>query len=174
MRTVILGPRPPEFEALLERRRARGQDHRDEVWNGEYHLAPPVPALHRYADARLAVLLDAPARRAGLVQTGAFNLGSPGDYRVPGRGVHRSLPATDYAASAAMVVEIVAPDDETWHKLGFYAAHEVGELLIADPAARSVSWLSLAGGSYARAGASDLLGLTAAGLAAQIGWPPAT
>jgi hypothetical protein len=38
VRTVVLGPRRPELEALLERRRALGQDLFDEVWAGDYHM----------------------------------------------------------------------------------------------------------------------------------------
>jgi hypothetical protein len=50
VRTVVLGPRPPELEAVLERRRALGQDLYDEVWAGEYHMAP-APS-HRHAPGR--------------------------------------------------------------------------------------------------------------------------
>ncbi len=42
MRTVVLGPRPPELQALVERRRALGQDLHDEVWHGDYHVAPTL------------------------------------------------------------------------------------------------------------------------------------
>ena len=35
--------------------------------------------------------------------------------------------------TAELVVEIVLPGDGTWDKLSFYAAHDVGELLIVDP-----------------------------------------
>ena len=48
-----------------------------------------------------------------------------------------------YLATAALVVEIVSPDDHTWEKLEFYAAHSVDELLIVDPAERRVHWLGL-------------------------------
>jgi Uma2 family endonuclease len=45
--------------------------------------------------------------------------------------------------TAALVVEIVSPEDETWQKLPYYAAHEVDELLILDPEKRTVDWLGL-------------------------------
>lgn len=38
MRIVVVEP-PPDSEAWL-RRRALGQDGFDEVWKGEYHVAP--------------------------------------------------------------------------------------------------------------------------------------
>ena len=40
------------------------------------------------------------------------------------------------------------PGDETWHKLPFYAAHHVDEILIVDPAELTVTWLALRGGEY--------------------------
>ena len=94
------------------------------------------------------MFLDAPARAAGLVpMMSIFNLGAPEDYRVPDGGLHRERPgARDvYLATAALVVEIVSPGDQTWEKLEFYAAHQVDELLIVDPAERRVHWLGLTG-----------------------------
>jgi len=43
MRTVLLEP-PAEVRAWLARRRELGQDLYDEVWEGEYHVAP-APTL---------------------------------------------------------------------------------------------------------------------------------
>jgi Uma2 family endonuclease len=173
MRTVVLGPRPPEFEALLERRHALGQDLYDEVWEGEYHMAPAPHPFHGYIDGQLAVLVDPLAHQADLVGTGPFNLGSPDDYRVPDRGLHRGLPTRTFVPTAAIVIEIVSPDDETWDKIDFYAAHSVDELLIVDPLKRSVTWLVLGGGRYAERDSSLLLGISSADLAARITWPPA-
>lgn len=171
MRTVVLGPRPPELEAVLERRRALGQDLYDEVWEGEYHL-PPAPS-HRHAvlDDEIAAVLRPLARRAGLVGSGPFNLGQPGDFRVPDRGLHRSRSAEVWVATAAAVVEILSPDDETFEKLPFYARHRVDEVLVVDPASRTVRCWRLAGGSYEEAGESDLLGVDTADLAGAIDWP---
>ena len=54
-----------------------------------------------------------------------------------------------FLPTAALVVEIVSPDDKTWEKLGFYAARGVDELLIVDPQERRVHWLGLQpGGDY--------------------------
>jgi Uma2 family endonuclease len=168
----VLEPKPAEFEALLERRRALGQDRYDEVWKGEYHMAPAPHSSHGYIGGQLAVLLHPLAQRAGLIDTGPFNLGGPDDYRVPGRGLLRAVPTTTYLPTAAVVVEIVSPGDETWQKLDFYAAHSVDELLVADPAKRSVTCLVLHAGRYLEAEASRLLGIGSAKLAEQIDWPP--
>jgi Uma2 family endonuclease len=171
MRTVVLGPRPPEFEALLEQRHALGQDLYDEVWEGEYHLAPAPHPFHGYLDGQLAVALHPLARQARLVDTGPFNLGSPDDYRVPDRGLHRGLPTTTFVPTAAIVIEIVSPDDETWDKIDFYAAHSVDELLIVDPRKRSVTWLVLEAGRYAERDSSSLLRVSSDELSGQIDWP---
>ena len=132
----------------------------------------PVPyAWHGYVAAALLDLLGPPADAAGLVGTTPFNLGAPDDYRVPDGGFHRSVPSELFVAAAAIVVEVVAPHDETWDKLGFYARHGVGEICIADPLDRSIRWFVLAGDACKETGASPLLGLTGAELAARIDWP---
>ena len=100
------------------------------------------------------------------------NLGRPDDYRVPDGGLHRSRAWGVYAATAALVVEIISPGDETWEKLPFYAAHHVDELLIIDPDARGVHWLALEQpGDYRPVERSGLIDLGAALLAEQIDWP---
>ncbi|MGH9074998.1 MAG: Uma2 family endonuclease [Acidimicrobiales bacterium] len=172
MRTVGLGFPPAELEAVIERRRACGGDRYDEVWEGEYHMAPAAHPFHGYLDQQVAVLLQALVERAGLVGTGPFNLGTLEDYRVPDRGLHHELPLTTWVPTAAVVVEIISPDDETWDKLAFYAAHRVEEVLVVDRGARRVTWLARSGPSYREVPASGLLGVSAADLARQISWPP--
>jgi len=113
MKTVVLGPRPEELESLIRRRQALGLDLFDEVWEGTYHVAPAAHPAHGYVDHNLAVILDPYARAAGLVATGPFNLGTADDYRVPDHGYHRRLPDGVWVSTAAVVVEVVSPDDET-------------------------------------------------------------
>jgi hypothetical protein len=173
VRTVVVGPGPPEFEALLRRRGALGQDLYDEVWEGEYHMAPAPHPFLGILDDQLAVTLHPLARSAGLVGSGPFNLGDPDDYRVPGRGLHRETPTTTFVPTAAVVVEIASPGDETWNKIDFYAAHSVDELLIADPLKRSVTWMVLDGDRYTMQDSSHLLGISSADLTTQIDWPSA-
>jgi Uma2 family endonuclease len=69
------------------------------------------------------------------------------------------------------VVEIVSPDDETWQKLPFYAAHEVDEVLIVDPREHSVHWLARSGEEYREAERSELIELGPAELVERIDWP---
>lgn len=171
MKTVVLGERPAEVEAFLERRRALGQDLFDEMWEGVYHVAPATHPWHGYLDNVLAELLGPYARAAGLVGTGPFNLGDPEDYRVPDRGYHRTLPSTVWVPTAAIVVEVVSPDDETWAKFDFYAAHTVDEICTADPIAGQLQWFIRGGASYGEAEASSLLGVTVPDLAREVQWP---
>jgi Uma2 family endonuclease len=44
---------------------------------------------------------------------------------------------------AALAIEIVSPDDDTWKTVPFYAEHGVDELLIVDLQERRVDWLGL-------------------------------
>lgn len=172
MRTVVLGPPPAELEALIALRRSRGADLYDEIWAGEYHMAPAPHPTHGYLDDQFAHVLRGPARAVGLVGTGPFNLGTSDDYRVPDRGLHRGLPTTAFVATAALVVEIVSPNDETWDKLGFYARHDVDEIAVADPATRRLTWLRRSDdGGYAETISSPLLAIDVAVVADQIDWP---
>jgi len=160
-------------EALLARRRELGLDGKDEVWEGVYHVAPHEHGRNGETAMALAVALHGPALTAGLRNGGSFNLGHPGDFRVPDLGFHRphERPAL-YYPSAALVIEVLSPHDETFAKSAFYASHGVEELWVVDPVRRTVRiWQLGAEGSYAETGTSDLLGLTAAGVAGSLAWP---
>jgi Uma2 family endonuclease len=173
MPTLVRDPQPREFEALLERRRKLGQDLLDEVWKGVYHVNPAPHRQHAHVAQQLAEILGPAARAVDLeAMINIFNLGEADDYRVPDGGVFRPGPDAAFMATAALVVEIVSPDDETWDKLGFYAAHHVDELLIVDPAQHQVHWLALAdSGEYQPVQRSGLLELGASELAAGLDWP---
>jgi Uma2 family endonuclease len=76
-----------------------------------------------------------------------------------------------WQSTAAVVVEIVSPGDESWKKLPFYAAHHVDEVLILDPEKHAVHWLGLSGGEYSPIERSALIDLGASELAERIDWP---
>lgn len=172
MPTLIPDPPPAEVVALLERRRLARADRHDEVWEGVLHMAPATSGPHALIDQQLAELLGPLARAAGMVVSDAFNLGeSRHDYRVPDRGMHRAAPRGVWAPTAAMVVEIVSPGDQTWKKLQFFADHGVDEVLIVDPAERSVVWLVLGDSEYHAAQRSGLIDLGAGELADRLDWP---
>ncbi len=174
MATVVLDPYAYELDALKERRRISGLDRLDEVWEGVLHMVPAPNYGHARLTQQLAEILGSPAREAGLeAAMGEFNLGdSIEDFRVPDGGVHRPGASGTWLSTAALVVEIISPGDETWQKLPFYAAHSVDEVLILDPEERSVHWLGLAGGEYSAIDRSGLIDLGRDQLAELIDWPP--
>lgn len=176
MRTLLPDPPPADFQALLERRRRLGFDTYDEVWDGVLHMTPARSGQHAILGQQLSLLLDTPARAAGLEPTmQPFNLGnSEQDFRVPDGGLHRGLPLGTWHPTAALAVEILSPGDESWEKLSFYAAHHVDEILIVDPQAHSVQWLALEEGEYRPVERSRLIDLGPDELGQRIDWPPAS
>ncbi len=119
----------------------------------------------------LAVVLASPARKAGLVGTGPFNLGQPDDFRVPDQGYHRGLPGEVWVPTAAIVIEVLSPDDETWAKFDFYARRGVEEIGVADPLNADLRWLVLSGPTYRETRESGLLDLSVDELSGRIDWP---
>jgi len=85
------------------------------------HMVPAPADRHALIEWQLPRLLGPAADPAGLLLSGQFNIGRPGDYRVPDGGLHRAGSWGTYASTAALVVEIVSPGDETWEKLPFLA-----------------------------------------------------
>ena len=81
-------------------------------------MNPAPHRRHAHVAQRLAVILDEPARRAGLVPTiSIFNLGEPEDYRVPDGGLFHPGPDEVYASTAEMVVEIVSAGSSRTRRL---------------------------------------------------------
>ncbi len=171
MRTVVVGPRPAELEALIAARRARGQDLFDEIWAGELHMNPAPRVNHGIVAEELAAALRTPARRAGLRGSGPANIGGPSDFRVPDAAYHHGTPSGVWLATAAIVVEVRSPDDETFEKFAFYFDHGVDELVVADPEARTIRWWARGADAFEEVGRSALLDVDAAAVTAAIDWP---
>ena len=170
MKTVVHGEHE-EMTRLLERRRAAGQDRFDEVWSGEPHLAAAKHSDHGLVVSGLMSALAARARAAGLTGTSTFALGAPDDFRVPDGGYWREPSDAAHAPTAAVVVEVLSPDDETFEKFAFYAAHGVDELIVADPDAHTVRCWHLTDGQYVEQPASALLDVDMASVGAEVDWP---
>jgi Uma2 family endonuclease len=166
---VIVGEPPNQLAAWLESRRARGLDLFDEVWEG---VAPAPRPRHGRIDRQLAVLLEPWARAAGLVSFGAINVGEPDNYRVPGGAFLREHPTSTFVPTAAIVVEIVSPGDETYDKFAFYFSRGVEEILVVDSTPGAVQCYARGTDGFERTGRSRLLSVTEEGLAAEIDWPP--
>jgi Uma2 family endonuclease len=172
MRVLVPDSSIPEIEALLEARRISGIDRSDEMWDGVLHLSPHADERHAHLSQQLAELLGPLARAAGLAPVVAeFNLGdSDQDYRVPDGALFRERARRLFVPSAALVIEIRSPNDESWEKLPFYADHGVDEVLILEPENRTAHWLSLHDGRYVETDRSSLIALTRDQLEAGLEW----
>ncbi len=171
MPTLVLDPPPPELTALIAKRRALDLDRFDELWEGVLHMNPAPHGRHARLQAQLIKLLGPLAEAAGLIDLYVFNLGASDDYRIPDAGLLHPGPDELYYTTAALVLEIVSPGDQSYEKLPFYATRHVDEVLIVDPLARTVHWLALTGGSYEPIDASRVITLGPAELAERISWP---
>ena len=76
-----------------------------------------------------------------------------------------------YFPTAAVVVEIVSPDDETFEKLPFYAVCGVEEVLVVEPEEHKVRVLGLGDGQYEERDTSAVLGVSAVEVARAVRWP---
>lgn len=171
MRTPFVTDPPEVVDTWLARRRALGQDRLDEVWEGEYRVAPAPSGRHAKIDDRLGRVLGPIADRVGLEGATTCNIGRDGDYRVPDRAYFREGGDDVWNPTAAIVVEILSPGDESHAKLGFYFRVGVAEVLIVDPVAVEVEWLVRGEEAFEHADGSTLLGITGQELAAAIDWP---
>lgn len=168
---VITGELPAPVLAWREERSRLGLDRFDEVWEGVLHMVPGPTGAHADVDASVLLAIGPLARAVGLRVRTATNLGRADDYRIPDGMLVRTRSTGTYVDTAALVVEVLSPGDETFAKFAFYAAHGVDEVLVADPAAQRVRWWQLRDGAYAETGRSDLLGTTAEEVAEQVDWP---
>jgi Uma2 family endonuclease len=170
MPTVFLDPLPVEIDELLYRRKRLDLDRADEMWEGVLHVNPTPHGRHGRVLQQIVALLDGLSRAAGLLPMADFNLGTKGNYRVHDSGILHPGPDRLYYPTAALVVEIVSPKDESWAKLPFYAAHDVEEVLIVDPKKHEIHWLALRGDRYEPIERSGLIALGPAELAERIEW----
>jgi hypothetical protein len=113
--TLVLDPQPAEIEELVARRRELGIDRWDEVWEGVLHMIPPRSHKHQMVASRLHRILGPVADEAGLELTGGVGIGSDEhSYRAPDLALHRPGDVEpQWHHTAAMVVEIVSPNDKT-------------------------------------------------------------
>jgi Uma2 family endonuclease len=125
--------------SVVEERRRLGLDHGDEVWDGVIHLVPQPGTAHQMLATDLLIALAPIARSLGLECL--YNLAvldpvsGEKNYRRPDLVVFRREHVSERGieGKAALVVEILSPDDETRDKMPFYAAVGVEEIWIIDP-----------------------------------------
>ena len=166
---MVLGDPPPPA-SLVAQRKSLGLDRHDEVWQGEYRMVPAASFEHSMAGVALVSLLAPIASARGFCLSLEFNLGTSDDYRVPDLGVHRGAPTGVWLPTAAVVVEVRSPGDDSLAKFAFYFDRGVEEILLADLAERSVRWFRRYEGAFVGGDASELLGVDALTVAAALGW----
>ena len=141
-------------DSLLAERAWLGLDVRDEMWDGVLHMAPQPATEHQRIGMRLVLLLAPVAERLGLepfYETSAFR--ADDNYRVPDLVFvsPEVLSARGIEGPPAFAVEIRSPGDETYDKLGFYAAIGLRELLVVDRDTKAVELFVLADGALVAA-----------------------
>jgi hypothetical protein len=170
MTTVIHGENL-ELEALLERRRALGQDGSDEIWEGVYHVVPHANSRHALVQIEVTSELRRLVKWNGYRVTGEFNLGEPDDFRVPDFGVHSGVVTDLYLPTALAVGEVLSPQDSTYEKFGFYHSRGVQEILVTDPIRRTVQCWLRGPDRYTESDTVECARISTEDLAKLIDWP---
>lgn len=143
---------------ILEDRRRRGLDRRDEVWEGVYHMVPPPTGEHEEIVGRTysLFLTYVDRHKLGRIRLNAgvrdVSMGEQ-NYRVPewvfvraGReGLLR--PDSSYVDEGPdVILEVRSPGDETDEKTPFYEKVGVREEVVVDRDSRRVQVLRLVSG----------------------------
>jgi Uma2 family endonuclease len=90
---------------------------------------------------------------------------------VPDIAFFRGEKGVTWHATAAIVVEVVSPGDESRRKFGHYFRSGVEEFLIVDPQTRRVEWYAQGVDAFEAADGSAILGITSAELDQALEWP---
>ena len=171
MRTVADTDSMPGLADLIAERQRLGLGGHDEMWDGVYHVAPMARAGHGRVQGQLQVALASLAP-SDLVVSGPVNIGvGEQDHRVPDGVVLRDWGDIVWVPTAAMVVEVRSPSDETYEKFGFYHARNVAEILVADLAERKLRLFAHAEEAYEPVDTSVVLGVDLARITEAITWP---
>jgi len=134
---------PLDKEGQIALRRRFGADHHDEVWEGDYFLAPLPDNEHQQMVARFTGAFEEVIDWPGLGEVfPGTNLTDREtdwqfDYRIPDVAVllkaGKAQNFGTYCRGAAdFLVEITSPDDRVREKLSFYGRLGVRELLVVD------------------------------------------
>ena len=134
----------PDLErSLIRRRRARGEDRYDEVWEGVYVMNAQPTNVHQSLVSRLSFVFESVIGQLGLgMVLPGTNVSDRADgwkknYRCPDVAVYLNETKainweTHWQGGPDLAVEIASPRDRTWEKIEFYASVGTRELLIID------------------------------------------
>jgi Uma2 family endonuclease len=136
---------------IVEGRRLRGDDRRDEVWEGVLHVAPQPVAAHQLLATQLGIVLSNIARGRGLwvvLEPGHYQPGVDNNYRVPDVALFANEHLADRGIEgrAELVIEILSPHDESREKLPFYAKVGTPEAWLIAPRTCELEVFDLRGG----------------------------
>ena len=171
MTVIVTDPR--EQQRLIAERQAAGADKYDEVWEGDYVMAPIADDEHQDIQAGLVMVfrLVVGVTGQGRVRAGVNVTDQQADwthnYRCPDvvvylEGTSAENRGSDWLGGPDFAVEILSPGDRTPEKLPFYAKVNVRELLVVDREPWSLQLYRL------REGRLDLAGSATPGDAATL------
>lgn len=160
MRAVM----PEVSPAILAWRKRTGAERWDEMWEGVLHMAPSPNRHHQDLEWALETYLRRRwARPRGARVYHQINVcppgGWPNNYRIPDLVLLTpacfAIDRNEYFAGAPdVVVEIRSPGDESYEKLGFYAALGVLEVRIIPRDSKEPELYTLQGSAYVRQAAN--------------------
>ncbi len=161
MSSVLFREAPPAVGALIEERRRTGMDRFDEVWEGVYVVNPPPSFGHSTVAGLILDLFRPHAAARGLVVAREVGIGRHRDHRIPDVVVADTADLDEeehYLLAAAIAVEVLSPNERI-DKRPFYLAQRIAEVVLVDPASRTVEWFVIApdGTSYEPITASTVL-----------------
>jgi Uma2 family endonuclease len=133
-------------------------------------MAPTPTGKHAKTGGKIFRLLSDAADRKGLHSTLEFNLGGPTNFRVPDLGFHRTDPLDVWHSTAAIVVEVRSPHDESYEKLDFYFEHGVEEILIADIQSEMIQWYTRGATGFEPCDVSTVLSITGTDVRSALSW----
>ena len=140
----------PDLErSLIRRRRARGEDRYDEVWEGVYVMNAQPTNVHQSLVSRLSFVFESVIGQLGLgMVLPGTNVSDRAEswkknYRCPDVAVYLNESKainweTHWQGGPDLAVEIASPRDRTWEKIEFYASVGTRELLIIDRDPRAI------------------------------------
>jgi Uma2 family endonuclease len=152
---------------LLHKRRERGADRYDEVWNGVYVMSPEANDEHQYLATELSYILrhvlgpQGPANVRNGVNVSDREIGWRKNYRVPDVAVRfrdgiAQIRKTHWFGGPDFLIEIASRGDRSRKKLGFYAAIGVREVMIVDRQPWAIELYRLGDGALGLVGKSTL------------------
>lgn len=164
MTLIVTDPR--ERERLIAERRASGADRFDEVWEGDYVMAPLVDDEHQDLQLTIgSILREAMLPHGALVRAGVnvsdrdegweFNFRCP-DVVVFLADTSARNCGSHWVGGPEFAVEILSPGDRTPKKLPFYASVNVRELLVVARDPWSLELFRLHDGELASVGKVDV------------------